>query len=150
MKKSRTELAVDNFRNGCNCAQAVFVAYADMFGIDNAAAMRLASSFGGGMGGMRQVCGAVSAMSMVCGLYNGAERAGDVKARQANYNTVKALAGRFAELHGSVRCGQLLGLEPGLPEGYSKKPCVEYVRSCAALLDELLFFDDTLQEAVDE
>ncbi len=132
--ESRVEEAVERFRNGCNCAQSVFVTYADHFGLDREVALKLAAPFGGGLAGMRQVCGTVSAMSMLAGLYNG----GDKDTRKANYDTVKRMAEKFRTEHGSIRCGQLLGLEPGLPEGFMKKPCTEYVRTCAMLVEEHL------------
>ena len=122
--ESRVEQAVERFKKGCNCAQAVFVTYADRFGLDEGTAMKLSSPFGGGLTGMRHVCGTVSGMSM--------------QARNANYDTVKMMAEAFRAEHGSIRCGQLLGLEPGLPEGFRKKPCTEYVRICAALVEKYL------------
>lgn len=86
---------------------------------------------------MRHVCGTVSGMSMLAGLHNGAVSEGK-EARNANYDTVKMMAEAFKAEHGSIRCGQLLGLEPGLPEGFRKKPCTEYVRICAALVEKYL------------
>ena len=79
----------------------------------------------------------VSGMSMLAGLHNGAVSEGK-EARNANYDTVKMMAEAFRAEHGSIRCGQLLGLEPGLPEGFRKKPCTEYVRTCAALVEKYL------------
>ena len=76
-------------------------------------------------------------MSMLAGLHNGAVSEGK-EARNANYDTVKMMAEAFRAEHGSIRCGQLLGLEPGLPEGFRKKPCTEYVRTCAALVEKYL------------
>lgn len=136
--ESRVEQAVESFRSGCNCAQAVFVTYADLFGIDKATAMRLASSFGAGLAGMRHVCGTVSGMSMLAGLHNGASSVEDKEGRKRNFETVRLLAQEFSALNGSIRCGQLLGLEPGLPDGFSKKPCAEYVRTCAVLVEKYL------------
>ena len=70
--KTRVEIALELFNEGYNCAQAVFAAFADKYGIDKDTAMKLSSSFGGGMGRMREVCGAVSGMFMVAGLETGA------------------------------------------------------------------------------
>ena len=69
--ESRVEQAVERFKKGCNCAQAVFVTYADRFGLDEGTAMKLSSPFGGGLAGMRHVCGTVSGMSMLAGLHIG-------------------------------------------------------------------------------
>ena len=137
MEKSSAEEAVERFRSGCNCAQAVFVTYAGRFGLDAGTAMKLALPFGGGLAGMRHVCGTVSAMAMLAGLRNGAPVA-DRENRQVYYDTVRMRAGEFRAAHGSIRCGQLLGLEPGLPDGYAKRPCAEYVRTCAVLVEKYL------------
>lgn len=139
--ESRVEKALELFKSGYNCSQAVFVAYADLFGIDETSAARLSASFGGGLGGMRQTCGTVSAMSMVAGLKSGMTTPGDKAQKKVNYDTVQYLAGKFRDEYGSTRCGQLLGLEPGLPEGFKKRPCSEYVRTCATLIEEHLLAD---------
>lgn len=136
--ESRVEKAVELFRGGYNCAQAVFAAYADLFDIKMETALKISSSFGGGMGGMRETCGAVSGMSMVAGMLNGMTVAGDKEAKKRNYDTVQFLADEFRQQHGSIICKQLLGLAPGLPAEYAKKPCVEYVRSCALSIEKYL------------
>ena len=137
MTESRVDQAVERFKEGYTCSQAVFATYADLFGLTQEQALKLASPFGGGMGGLRQVCGTVSGMTLAAGLHNGMTTP-DKQAKKANYDTVKGLVGEFEREHGSVRCGQLLGLEPGLPEGFQKQPCVEYVRTCARLIEEHL------------
>lgn len=136
--ESRVDKAVEAHKNGYNCSQAVFITYADLFGVEKEMALKLSSSFGGGLGGMRQVCGAVSGMSMIAGLYNGQVKAGDKEAKKANYDMVKFLADDFAQEHGSYICEQLLGLVPGLPDSVKKKPCSEYVRTCAILIEKYL------------
>ena len=137
--ESRVEKAVELFKGGYNCAQAVFVTYADLFRVDREQASKLSSSFGGGVGGMREVCGATSGMFMVAGLYNGTVKASDKEGKKANYEVVQFLAEKFKDENGSIICGQLLGLRPGLPEEKCKKPCVEYVRCCARLIENHLF-----------
>ena len=133
--ESRIEVAAELFKNGYNCAQAVFVTYADLFGVAEEQALKLSSSFGGGIGGMREVCGTVTAMSMIAGLYNGVIQSNDKEGKKINYETVQLLADKFREENGSIVCRQLLGLAPGLPEEKQKKPCVEYVRTCAQLIE---------------
>lgn len=143
MENSRIEQAVQLFKSGAICSQAVFVTYADLFGIDREQAMKLSSPFGGGVGGQRQVCGAISGMSMIAGLYNGMTIPGDKEGKKRNYDTVKLLCEEFRTENGSIRCSQLLGLEPGLPEGMKKKPCVEYIKYCAALIEKHLLPEAT-------
>lgn len=136
--ESRVEKAVTLFNEGYNCSQAVFVAYADLFDIDKVTALKLSSPFGGGMGGMRQVCGAVSGMIMLAGLHNGTSTSKDKDGKKANYATVQLLSDEFKQANGSIICGQLLGLTPGLAADGQKKACSEYVRQCAELVDKHL------------
>lgn len=138
---SRIEQAVELFKQGYSCSQAIFVTYADRFGVDRLVAAKVSAPFGHGMGGLRQVCGTVTAMSMLAGMYNGMTAPGDREAKKANFEMVKMLSAKFQDEHGSIRCGQLLGQEPGLPEGYVRKPCTEYVRTCARLVEQHLLSD---------
>ena len=71
MMESRVEEVVRTFESGYTCAQAVFVTYADLFGLDRETALRLSSPMGGGIGRMREVCGAVSSMALLAGLKEG-------------------------------------------------------------------------------
>ncbi len=149
----RVEEAVRLFKEeGHNCAQSVFAAYADKYGIDKQTALKLAASFGGGMGRMRLVCGAVSGMMMVNGLENGCTEPADREAKKNNYAMVQELAAAFKAENGSIICGELLAgacqqvsTEP-LPserttEYYHKRPCAEYVRCCAKLIEKYLMQD---------
>ena len=103
------ELAAELFLSGSNCAQAVVVAFCDVTGMKPQYAARLSSSFGGGMGRMREVCGAVSGMLMVAGLLYGYDDPGehDVK-KKAHYQLVQSLAGQFREEIGSIVCREIL------------------------------------------
>ena len=133
------------FLGGCNCAQAVFLAFEDVTGIDRKLAAKLSSPFGGGMGRMREVCGAVSGMLMVLGvLYGYAEQDGDAKKRQL-YKDVQALAGSFREECGSIICREILKNPPSDPnptprtaEFYAKRPCARMVMTAARLLDAFI------------
>lgn len=133
------------FLGGCNCAQAVFLAFSDVTGIDQKVAAKLSSPFGGGMGRMREVCGAVSGMLMVLGtLYGYDEQDGDAKKRQL-YKDVQALAGKFREECGSIICREILKNPPSDPnptprtaEFYAQRPCARMVMTAAKLLDEFI------------
>jgi len=150
MEENRVEKAVSLFQQGYNCAQSVFAAFADLYGIDKDTALRLSASFGGGMGRMRQVCGAVSGMFMVNGLVNGSTDPSDHEAKTANYAMVQQLAAAFRQENGSIICGELLAGKIEKPstdpapsertaEYYHKRPCVEYVRQCAQIIESQLF-----------
>lgn len=127
------------FDEGCNCAQAVFAAYAEDFGIDRATALRMSAALGGGLGGMRETCGAVSAMALVAGLKYGNSDVSDAEGKAKAMKEAKALAEMFSAEYGSIVCKELLGLVP--PRGQTvplpaKRPCRELVRRAAELLEE--------------
>ena len=111
--EARAERAVELFKQGFNCSQAVFASCADLYGIDDEAlALRLSASFGGGMGRMRLVCGAASGMFLLAGLHNGSATPHDNEGKMANYAFVQELAGEFKGKYGSLICAELLGLAP--------------------------------------
>lgn len=135
----RAEQAMELFRKGYNCSQSVFAACADLFGVtDESLALRLSASFGGGIGRMRQTCGAACGMFLLEGLHSGSDKEGDHDGKMANYALVQALAQTFKETYGSTICGELLGLakvqtdtnprpEARTEAYYKKRPCVEMV-----------------------
>jgi C_GCAxxG_C_C family probable redox protein len=133
----RAQRAIELFKQGFNCSQAVFASCADLYGItDEQLALRLSASFGGGMGRMRLVCGAASGMFMLAGLQNGSCTPHDNEGKMANYALVQDLAGQFKSKYGSLICAELLGLAPR-PEDprtaertqqyYEKRPCPEMI-----------------------
>lgn len=139
--------AISLFKEGYNCAQSVFAAYCEDVGMDFETALKLSSSFGGGMGRLREVCGAVSGMFMVVGMKYGYSDPKDVKAKEEHYRLIQALAKRFEEENGSIICRELLGLDHQrdipVPEErnesyYQRRPCAELVRNAAKLLDEIM------------
>lgn len=145
--KKNPECTVELFKEGYNCSQAVLGAYCDELGIDMETALRLTSSFGGGMGRLREVCGAVSSMFMIAGLKYGYIDPKDSKAKQKHYELIQKLAQRFKEENGSIICRDILALDvlhdnpkpEARTEGYYKKrPCAEVVKSAAEIIDELL------------
>ena len=139
-------LAAELFVNGCNCAQALVVAFQDLTGLDRDFSMKMASSFGGGMGRMREVCGAVSGMLMVLGtLYGYDETVEDDTQKKQLYKDVQALAGKFREECGSIICREILKNPPSDPnptprtaEFYAQRPCARMVMTAAKLLDEFI------------
>lgn len=134
--------AEDLFLKGYNCAQAVFCAFADEIGIEEEMALKLSSSFGGGMGRMREVCGAVSGMFMVLGALEGYSLPDDNIAKKELYSKVQKLAAEFKQENGSIICRELLGegisSTPTPTERtesfYKKRPCKEYVGMAAEIL----------------
>ncbi|MBR3899437.1 MAG: C_GCAxxG_C_C family protein, partial [Elusimicrobiaceae bacterium] len=134
------------FLSGYNCAQSVFVAFADVMGLNESFAAKLASSFGGGMGRMREVCGVVSGMLMVLGVLYGYDTKNNDKIKEAHYSAVQKLSDAFRKETGTIICRELLGLpgaqsptpEPRTPQYYQKRPCAEMVGSAAEIFEKLL------------
>ncbi|MCD7826450.1 MAG: C-GCAxxG-C-C family protein [Clostridiaceae bacterium] len=110
--ESRKEMAQKLFKEGYNCSQSVFAAYADRYGIDRETALKISASFGGGMGRMREVCGAVSGMFLVAGLETGSTDGKDAAGKKYNYQIVQDLAEEYRKQNGSIICRELLGLVP--------------------------------------
>lgn len=141
--EQRVERAKTLFRQGFNCSQSVFAACADLYGIeDQALALRLSASFGGGIGRMRQTCGAACGMFMLAGLENGSAVEGDAEGKKQNYALVQELASKFKSENGSLICSELLGIAPKpqdpQPEArteayYQKRPCVEMVATAVRI-----------------
>lgn len=144
-----TERAVELFRSGFNCSQAVFAAFCDKFGMDEETALRVSAGLGGGVGRMREVCGTVSGAAMLAGMVYGATSGDDREAKVKTYEAVQAIAAEFKKENPSIVCRELLGLsskEPSAPnpdartaEYYKKRPCVQLVEDAAAAAEKILF-----------
>ncbi len=148
MSKEHSKKAAELFCNGCNCAQAVFVAFAEDCGIDEKSAMMLSSSFGGGMGRLREVCGAVTGMFMVAGLLKGYTNNDSKEAKDNHYKLIQELADEFKAVYGTYICKDLLGnlgkstspiSDARTPEYYKARPCVKFVITAAEILDKKFF-----------
>ena len=138
--------AAELFFEGRNCAQAIVVAFCDITGMEESYAARLSSSFGGGMGRLREVCGAVSGMLMVAGLLYGYDENGENDCnKKAYYQLVQSLAGQFREEVGNIVCRDILKNPPTDPaptprtaEYYAQRPCVRMVMTAARILDDYI------------
>lgn len=146
--EDRIELAVSLFKEGYNCSQSVVAAFADMYGFTREQALRMSASFGGGIGRMRQTCGAACGLFLVAGLETGCTEGSNREGKEANYKLVQQLAEEFKKRNGSLICAQLLGLDksaptPATPEArtaeyYKKRPCVKMVEEAARIWVEHL------------
>ena len=143
--QERAEQAREYFTSGYNCAQSVFLAYRDITGIDDVLAATISAPFGGGMGRLREVCGAVSGMTMVAGFIAPNSQPNDNENKKNCYATVQALAEEFRAENGSIICRELLGLaqqkddptpSPRTGEYYKRRPCAEYVAIAARIVGE--------------
>ena len=133
------------FVEGYNCAQAVAAAFGDLTGLDEKTAARMVSCFGGGMGRMREVCGAVSGMLMVAGVLYGYDDPKATTEKRELYAQVQAMAGQFREELGSIVCRDLLKNPPSDPnptprteQFYKDRPCARMVGTAARIMDEFI------------
>lgn len=146
--KDRTGLARDLFLEGYNCSQSVFAAFADIYGIDRDTALKIASSFGAGIGRLRETCGAACGMFLAAGLETGSAAPGDREGKAANYAAVQELAGEFTRRIGALRCADILKLRADAPkshipqertaEYYRSRPCLRNVETAAEIYGEYL------------
>ena len=142
METNHGKLAAELFLKGYNCSQSVVVAFSDVTGMSPRHAAMISSSFGGGMGRMREVCGAVSGMLLVAGLLYGYDTPGDDESKRQHYQLVQTLAGKFREQEHSSICREILKNPPSDPnptprtdDFYKSRPCARLVALAADILD---------------
>lgn len=136
------------FRDGYNCCQSVLLAFQDLIDLPQDKIASLSSGFGGGMGRLREVCGAVSAMTFLSGVISPAVHPDRLEERTKNYAIVQELAGKFREEHGSIVCREILNIRAGQKESpqpsvrtaefYTKRPCERLIGSAARIVAEYL------------
>lgn len=141
-----SDRAVELFKTGKNCSQAVFAAFAPDLGLSEETALAVSVGLGGGVGRMREVCGAVSGSAMVVGLkYPELDKA-------EVYEKVRLIIEEFKKTNSSVVCKELLGLSKpemsSIPEArtdeyYKKRPCVKIVEDAALAVEKILFAEET-------
>ena len=137
-------LAAKLFTEGYNCAQAVAMAFSDLTGLTPEYSAKMVSSFGGGMGRLREVCGAVSGMFTVAGILYGYDTPDDT-AKKRHYALVQELAAKFREQAGSIVCREILKNPPSDPnptprteEFYRVRPCARMCYLAGEILDEYI------------
>lgn len=139
------ERAMELFLDGYNCSQAVAVAFCDVTGLGEKESARMISAFGGGMGRLREVCGAVSGMLFVLSYLYGYDTPGDDASKRVLYTRVQQLAGQFREQVGSIICREILNNPASDPnptarnaEFYARRPCARMVFTAAQILDTFI------------
>lgn len=134
----RVAKARELFLRGYNCAQAVAAAFSDLTRLDENTVLKMASSFGGGVGHMKEVCGAVSGMALIAGLLYGDIDPADKATKDAHYGRVQAFALKFKDEFNSLICRDLLDRadkNPNTEEPYASRPCLVYVENATEILD---------------
>lgn len=148
--EERVERAVDNFMAGYGCCQSVVAAFADLYGVDEKTALRFGAGFGGGVGRLRMMCGAVSGIVMLVGLDCGQTEGSDREGKSACYKVVQELLAKSEQQNGSLICAEILGLKghdkanctyeasPRTAEYYKTRPCAAKVESAARIFADYL------------
>ena len=146
----RVERAVDNFMAGYGCCQSVVAAFADLYGVNEKTALRFGAGFGGGVGRLRMMCGAVSGIVMLVGLDCGQTEGSDREGKSACYKVVQELLAKSEQQNGSLICAEILGLKghdkanctyeasPRTAEYYKTRPCAAKVESAARIFADYL------------
>jgi C_GCAxxG_C_C family probable redox protein len=146
----RVERAVENFMAGYGCCQSVVAAFADLYGLDDTLAKKVAAGFGGGVGRLRMMCGAVSGIVMLIGLDCGQTEGGDREGKSACYKVVQELLAQSKQENGSLICAEILGIQgyqkavcsfvasERTADYYKSRPCAAKVESAARIFAEYL------------
>ena len=144
---SRADRAEELFRQGYNCGQSVFAAFADVLGLTVEEAAKIASPFGAGFGKLREVCGAVSGMTLVTGYLKGYSDPADYESKKEVYALIRKMCAEFEKREGSIICRELLGLRKGedtaepavrTEEYYRSRPCIGACRTAAEIVEKEL------------
>ena len=143
---SRNDYAIECFNSGFNCAQSVFTAFSKDYGMDIKQSLRIAASFGGGMGHIGEACGAVTGAFLVLGLLYGQENEGDNYTKVKNYLLVKEFTYRFRKINGSIKCNELLEYDisdekqliAARQTDIFQTLCPKYVSDAVKILEEII------------
>lgn len=144
---NRADRAEELFRQGYNCSQSVFAAFSDLVGMTTEEAAKMASPFGAGFGKLREVCGAVSGMTLLAGFLRGYSDPEDYESKKELYALIQKMCAEFKDAEGSIICRELLGLkededlaEPSVrtEEYYKSRPCIGACRTAAEIAEMYL------------
>jgi C_GCAxxG_C_C family probable redox protein len=143
---TRSEKALEYFSNGYNCAQSVIISFADILQIEEEKVLRIASGFGGGMGGMQETCGAVSGAFLVIGYLKGKYKEDDDEAKELTNSLIQGYTHKFVERCGSINCKALIKFDLRTEEGKKEaeasdvfnKKCTTYIKNSIELLEEII------------
>jgi C_GCAxxG_C_C family probable redox protein len=143
---NKSDTALEYFKNGYNCSQAVFSAFAPEFGLDDDLSLKIACGFGSGIGGLQETCGAVTGACMAIGLKCGRGKSGDNAMKENTYRKIIEFTNNFKQAHGTIKCRDLIrvdistqdGLKRARENGIFTTLCAKYVRDAAEILEKIL------------
>ncbi|MBN2535947.1 MAG: C_GCAxxG_C_C family protein [Spirochaetales bacterium] len=144
--ESNVDKAIKFFSGGFNCSQAMFAAYAPLFGLETDTALKIACGFGGGMGSLQNTCGAVTGAFMVIGLVFGKWKPEDNESKTKTYSLVREFAAEFEKINKTINCRELIGCDISTPEGSAKAreeglfetKCKKYIKDAALIIERLI------------
>jgi C_GCAxxG_C_C family probable redox protein len=125
----KIDQVIEDFNSGFNCSQVVFSACAEQLGLDVGKANKISCGFGGGIGGTRQLCGAITGAYMVIGLKHGNSDAKDQESKKKTYALIQEFTNKFAARNSSTLCEKLIGGD--------RSVCVKYLKDAIEILEEL-------------
>lgn len=142
-------IAHENFKKGYNCAQAVACAFCEEMGLEESAVAKMVSSFGGGLGKQREICGAVSGAAFVLGVLRGYSDPEATTEKTEHYARIQDFSARFKAEHETIICRELLKNlslkkvnspepEARTEEYYRVRPCVRFVETAAKIVEDML------------
>lgn len=142
----RSEIALDYFSKGFNCAQSVLVSFVDILKLEEEKALRIASGFGGGMGSMQNTCGAVTGAFMVIGYLKGKYKEGNDEAKATTNKIIQEYTAKFIDRHDSINCKTLINFDLSTEEGKRgaedagvfKKKCTVFITESVEILEKIL------------
>ena len=117
MAKTTKEKAIESFRGGLNCSQAVFSACSEKLGFDEKNALRVALGFGGGMGRLQETCGAVTGSYMAISVNTCNKLTDNKERKEESYAMIREFSRRFREIHGTTDCIDILKVDLKTEEG---------------------------------
>mgnify|MGYP000215210410 CR=1 FL=1 len=143
---TKAEAAVNCFKQGCSCSQAILSTFGPELGLENRLCLKVSSAFGGGMARLGETCGVVTGALMVIGLRYGSTQPGPAEAKERSYQVSREFVARFTQKHKSILCRELLGCDistgPGLQFARENSlfvnECPKYVATAAEILEELV------------
>lgn len=140
----RSEKAVELFKEGFNCSQAVVGAFCKDIGLDEKTALKVAAGFGGGVGRTGEICGALSGVSIVAGMLYGATDGRDAESKAHTYEEIQRVLKAFKEKYGFVTCRELKNPPKDGEDAvsYKRRPCVSIVEDAVLMAEKVMFEDE--------
>lgn len=146
MRMIQEEKAINSFKTGLNCAQAVISAYSDYLNFDDNLALNISCGFGSGMGKLQETCGAVTGSFMVLGIYNSNKYSENKDRKEKTNGMIREFSEKFKLIHGATDCKTLLNCNINTEEGQrfmkdnmlKEKVCEKCISDSVKIIQELI------------